>query len=106
MRLTCFAVQQASKKQVFESFFEKMSPRRIGIVGYGHLGKFLTAAILEHENLELAFVWNRTKAVFDESAADHLKDFILDNLEDCARTNPDLIVEVSHPVVVKKVGSN
>ena len=27
--------------------------RKIGIVGYGHLGKFLTNAILNHENLEL-----------------------------------------------------
>ena len=41
--------------------------RRIGIVGYGHLGKFLTEAIINHPKLELAFVWNRTKAAFDNS---------------------------------------
>ena len=67
--------------------------RKIGIVGYGHLGKFLTNAILNHENLELAFVWNRSKSVFDGSGLD--KNLILENLEDCDKKNVDLIVEES-----------
>ena len=76
--------------------------RRIGIVGYGHLGQFLTQAILNHEDMELAFVWNRTKTVFEE---ENLlpKHLILDKLEDCGKTQPDLIVEVAHPIVVKQV---
>nr|XP_027213532.1 uncharacterized protein LOC113806573 [Penaeus vannamei] len=36
-----------------------MAPKRVGIVGYGHLGKFLTKAVQERPDLELAFVWNR-----------------------------------------------
>ena len=77
--------------------------RRIGIVGYGHLGKFLTEAIVNHPKLELAFVWNRTKSVFDHSGID--TNLILDDLRNCGKTNPDLIVEVSHPIVVKEVKS-
>ena len=79
--------------------------RRIGIVGYGHLGQFLTQAILNHEDMELAFVWNRTKTVFEEdnNLPKLPKDIILDDLEDCGKTQPDLIVEVAHPIVVKKV---
>lgn len=38
--------------------------RRIGIVGYGYLGRFLVNCIRHDERvssvLELAFVWNRT----------------------------------------------
>ena len=56
--------------------------RRIGIVGFGHLGKFLTEAILNHPKLELAFVWNRTKTAFENS---NLEPYILEDLQDCAR---------------------
>ena len=75
--------------------------RRVGIVGYGHLGKFLTDAILNHQNLELAFVWNRSKSAFDGSGLD--PKLILQNLEDCGEKIADLIVEVSHPIIVEKV---
>ena len=75
--------------------------RRVGIVGYGHLGKFLTKAISNHENLELAFVWNRSKSAFEGSGLD--PNLILENLEDCDKKNADLIVEVSHPIIVEKV---
>ena len=78
--------------------------RRIGIVGYGHLGKFLTDAVLKSPHLELAFVWNRTKAAFENSGL--YPNLILANLEECGQTKPDLIVEVSHPTVVKTVRSN
>ena len=77
--------------------------RKIGIVGYGHLGKFLTNAILNHENLELVFVWNRSKSVFDGSGLD--QNLILENLEDCDKKNVDLIVEVSHTIIVEKVST-
>jgi len=75
---------------------------RVGIVGYGHLGKFLTKAISNHENLELAFVWNRSKSAFEGSGLD--PNLILENLEDCDKKNADLIVEVSHPIIVEKYG--
>ena len=77
------------------------APKRIGIVGYGHLGKFLTEAILQRSDLELAFIWNRTKSVFEGHGLD--SDLILEDLADCHLKKPDLIVEVSHPIVVKQV---
>lgn len=78
-----------------------VNKRRIGIVGYGHLGKFLTNAILKHDQLELAFVWNRTKSAFDQSIDSK---HILEHLEQCPERKPDLIVEVSHPLVVQQFG--
>ena len=74
---------------------------RIGIVGYGHLGQFLTKTILNHSQMEIAFVWNRTKSVFENSGLP--TNLILENLENCAKTKPDLIVEVAHPAIVKEV---
>jgi len=49
----------------------------------------------------LAFVWNRSKDILYSSDID--KKYILENLEECASKNPDLIVEVAHPVVVEQV---
>ena len=66
------------------------------------VGQFLTRKILEDQtNLELAFVWNRSKDILNSSNID--KDYILENLEDCATRTPDLIVEVAHPIIVEKV---
>ena len=74
---------------------------RVGVVGYGHLGQFLTEAILKHPELELAFVWNRSKTAFESASFD--KSFVLENLEDSASKRPDLIVEVCHPDITDKV---
>ena len=66
------------------------------------LGQFLTQRILENQtDLELAFVWNRSKEVLNSSNIP--KELILENLEDCATRHPDLIVEVAHPIIVEKV---
>lgn len=79
-----------------------MAPRRIGIIGYGHLGQYLTQAVLERPDLDLAFVWNRTSA----SLETHLEDRqICRDLEDCASYSPDLVVEVAHPLISHKYGS-
>ena len=59
----------------------------------------MTEAIQKHDSLELAFVWNRSKDVLDGLD----RDVVLDDLSDCASRKPDLIVEVSHPVIVKQV---
>ena len=49
----------------------------------------------------MAFVWNRSKESLLCSEIE--KKYVLENLEECATRNPDLIVEVAHPVVVEKV---
>ncbi|KAK8752230.1 hypothetical protein OTU49_012626 [Cherax quadricarinatus] len=76
-----------------------MAPRRIGIIGYGHLGQYLTQAVLERPDLDLAFVWNRTSASLETRLEDRQ---ICRDLEDCASYSPDLVVEVAHPLISHK----
>uniref|UniRef100_UPI00398E9CB9 aspartate dehydrogenase domain-containing protein isoform X1 n=1 Tax=Pristiophorus japonicus TaxID=55135 RepID=UPI00398E9CB9 len=78
--------------------------RRIGIIGFGHLGQYLTAMIEEdgpQHSLELAFVWNRNQKkmkgkVREEVQLEDLSQFV----ERCA----DLILEVAHPQIAKDYG--
>ena len=51
------------------------SQKRVGLVGYGKLGKFLASKILDEagHNLELAWVWNRTpETVTSDERVKHL----------------------------------
>ncbi|XP_074642864.1 aspartate dehydrogenase domain-containing protein-like [Tubulanus polymorphus] len=76
--------------------------RRIGIVGYGHLGKFLVNQILLREDdLELVFVWNRTSSVLRNEVDEK---YILEDLSLFADRKPDLIVEVAHPLITAQFG--
>ncbi|KAK4292971.1 hypothetical protein Pmani_034294 [Petrolisthes manimaculis] len=78
-----------------------MGKRRVGIVGYGHLGQYLTQSVLDHPDLDLAFVWNRTTTLLEG----HIEDrYICRDLEECGRFSPDIIVEVAHPVISEKYG--
>ena len=76
--------------------------RRIGIVGYGKLGQYLCTAIQKDPELELAFVWNRNRARFDERIP---KDLIIEELNESATRTCDLVVEVAHPVISKEWGA-
>ncbi|CAL1270354.1 unnamed protein product [Larinioides sclopetarius] len=75
--------------------------RRVGILGYGNLGKFLATKIIESSNFELAFVWNRTKVVLEECIESCV---VLDNISDFKSRTPDIVVEVAHPSVTKNYG--
>ena len=68
----------------------------VGVVGFGHLGQYLVESITKHEDLELAWVWNRSPihGKVEEK-------FILEDLADCAKNNPDVIVEVAHPDITR-----
>lgn len=77
--------------------------RRVGIVGYGHLGQYLTQAIRESNELELAFVWNRTMDVLTQEGKIP-SNLILRDLRQASEYKPDLIVEVSHPSVTIEHG--
>ena len=79
------------------------SKRKIGIVGYGHLGQYLANEIIKHDKLELAFVWNRTKSAFDGIIP---QDIILDDLSEFTNKEVDLIVEVAHPSISKDYGAS
>lgn len=80
---------------------EMEKKRRVGVVGFGHLGRYLVEAIQHHPELELAFVWNRTKDVF----SGHLDPaLILDDLLTFHTRNAHLIVEVCHPCITEQYG--
>ncbi len=68
-----------------------------------HTGKYLSEAILKSSDLELAFVWNRSKEAF--SGSNIPKELLLEKLEDCSEKKPDLIVEVAHPTITANVSS-
>ncbi len=52
---------------------------RVGIVGFGKLGQYLAAAIEKQpQSFTLAFIWNRSKEVFDSFPQFH--ELILDDL--------------------------
>ncbi|GAB6018558.1 hypothetical protein CHUAL_000253 [Chamberlinius hualienensis] len=76
--------------------------RRIGIIGYGHLGQYLVERITDDPNLELGFVWNRTLDVFGRSNLP--KSLILEDLSQFKDRNCQIIVEVAHPSIVVDYG--
>ena len=53
--------------------------------------------------LKLGFVWNRTKTALLESTVD--KHLILEKLSDFDKFDVDLIVEVSHPIIIHEFGA-
>jgi aspartate dehydrogenase len=75
--------------------------RKIGIVGYGKLGKHLCSAILQSEELELAFVWNRNPSAIENEIPEEKK---IQHLEMVTDIPCDLIVEVAHPIISKRWG--
>lgn len=75
--------------------------RRIGIVGFGHLGQFLYNAVAESDDLEIAFVWNRSVETLKGKVPEEI---ILRDLAEFAERKADLIVEVAHPVISNKYG--
>lgn len=52
--------------------------KKVGIVGYGHLGKYLVQKIQNDPAFDLVFVWNRS--TIDDQNLD--KRLILENLND------------------------
>ncbi|XP_054714872.1 aspartate dehydrogenase domain-containing protein-like [Uloborus diversus] len=76
--------------------------RRVGIVGYGSLGRHLVSQIENDRRFELAFVWNRTVSKM-EGRVD--PEHILLDLDHFASRQPDLVVEVAHPSITKAHGA-
>jgi aspartate dehydrogenase len=86
-------------------FVEK---RKIVVFGYGKTGQYLTEKITEHPRLEIAFVWNRSRSRFEGSTlperlwrseqtpAEALDTYV------AAHGTPDLMVEVSHPDLIRE----
>ncbi|XP_063157030.1 aspartate dehydrogenase domain-containing protein isoform X2 [Candoia aspera] len=78
--------------------------RRVGIVGYGHLGQYLTKRVQEEgfqHGLELAFVWNRDASKMEDTVPAELR---LGKLTDFLERHADVIVEVAHPCIAQDYG--
>lgn len=82
--------------------------QRIGIVGFGALGRFLAERIVaegDAHGCEIAFVWNRTAAAVAEhplfAAGGALEGKILPELDAMEAWKPTLVVEVAHPALMK-----
>ncbi|XP_014667195.1 PREDICTED: putative L-aspartate dehydrogenase isoform X2 [Priapulus caudatus] len=63
--------------------------------------KYLVDCILDHPNLELAFVWNRTPSVMQGKVEEG---YILTDLAEFVHIEVDLIVEVAHPSISMQYG--
>ena len=103
-RFICFFFVRSFKKKKMEG-----KKRKVGIVGYGSLGKYLAKAILEDKEvsskLELCFVWNRSFEKVEQDplipAHTHLRDLSLFDSK-----GADVIIEVSHPQIVGDYGES
>uniref|UniRef100_A0A8C4YI73 Aspartate dehydrogenase domain-containing protein n=1 Tax=Gopherus evgoodei TaxID=1825980 RepID=A0A8C4YI73_9SAUR len=76
--------------------------RKVGIVGFGHLGQYLVQRLQDEgprHGLELAFVWNRDVGKLQGKVPISLQ------LQDLGR-EVDLVVEVAHPCVVRDHGAS
>jgi aspartate dehydrogenase len=80
---------------------------RIGLIGYGNLGQYLAKAILNDSVISqlfvLVFVYNRTESKMSELPGTVYKMTDLNHLNQAPEV--DIIVEVSHPVIIQKFGS-
>ena len=74
---------------------------RVGVVGYGHLGQYLVESITKHQDLEVAWVWNRSSIQGKVQ-----EELILEDLAGCTKNSPDVIVEVAHPDITRYIGLN
>ena len=93
----------------------------MAVVGYGHLGQYLVSSIAEHPALELAWVWNRSAVSYLLCAIYNIyniytnynirsqqalqgkvdSSLVLEDLSECDRNSPDIIVEVAHPDITR-----
>ncbi|XP_072163704.1 aspartate dehydrogenase domain-containing protein-like [Diadema setosum] len=79
------------------------SRRRVGIVGFGKLGKYLFDIMKDREDFQIVFVWNRTISAMEGHVP---PDLILTDLSHFAERNADLIVEVAHPCISEMYGGD
>uniref|UniRef100_A0ABM5GSB9 Aspartate dehydrogenase domain-containing protein n=1 Tax=Pogona vitticeps TaxID=103695 RepID=A0ABM5GSB9_9SAUR len=80
--------------------------RRVGIVGYGHLGQYLVKQLRDNgvqHGLELAFVWNRDARKLEGTVPLELRLAKLTNVLDW---HADIIVEVAHPCIAQEHGES
>src|SRR5579863_714136 len=77
--------------------------KRIGIIGYGFIGRALFEAIAAeaHPGLTVAFVWNRSRGRLSGVPLA----LLLDNLAEAPARGADLVVEAAHPEITRAHGA-
>lgn len=77
--------------------------KRIGIIGYGYIGKYVYEQLTSRPELglEVAFVYNRSP----EKVAGLPPRLVLDELAHFADRGADLVVELAHPRVTQEYGA-
>ena len=86
----------------------KGSPKRLGILGFGHLGQFLYQSLQQEQqqqvnpDYELVFIWNRSREAFRQYNENIDQALIVSTIEEGLERLPDLVVEVAHPDVLEK----
>ncbi len=85
-----------------------LKKKKIGILGYGNTGQFLSRKILNDTNLvqqfELIFIWNRSEIKHLEIDIPFLSGDLATHLNTTLFNQVDLIVEVCHPAVIHQHG--
>ncbi|XP_048374111.1 aspartate dehydrogenase domain-containing protein [Sphaerodactylus townsendi] len=85
---------------------EGQSRRRVGVVGFGHLGQYLVQRLRDdglRHGLELAFVWNRDASKLKGTVPAELQ---LGKLSDFSERHADIIIEVAHPCIAQVHGES
>ena len=102
------AILVAAYFSIMSSLTETPTKTRVGIVGYGALGQYLTQFVLSDEgkaaNMELAFIWNRSPQKVLDDPNPLVQQALLTDLNDFASKSPTMIVEVAHPSITVDYG--
>merc|ERR1711861_14589 len=83
----------------------KGANKRVGIIGFGKVGKFLTEQVLQAAHIDLAFVCDPVNTPTIEASKLIPNDCKCTDLGEYQKFNPDVIVEVAHPDVNKRHGA-
>ena len=74
--------------------------RRIGLVGFGYIGEHVYRRVVKSSDLDVAFVYTRDR----RRLADVPWSDVIEDLDDFATREPDLIVEMAHPDISRQYG--
>ena len=76
---------------------------RVGLIGFGYLGSFVYEQMTTRPELglDVAFVYNRSS----ERLQDVRPEYILNDLQNFAEHEVDLVVELAHPDISRQYGS-
>lgn len=81
----------------------KPRPARVGLIGYGYIGKELVRRFSAvPDTIETAFVYNRSR----EALADLPLPLQCRDLSSLARFDADLVVEIAHPSITRDYGES